>query len=467
MKKTGIVVMDIGKSNAKLSLLDGSAGSLLHSETEATRSVEHPFYLHLDTDRVWCWYLQSLKRAQEIADITTICVTAHGAAAALIDDDELVLPVLDYECTGPDELAREYDALCDPFITTYSPKLPQGLNLGRQLYWQRAKFAEQFNQVRHVLPYPQYWTWRLTGIPATEVTTIGSHTDLWNPGEKRFSSFAQHQGFDKLFPPFKSAFDVLGPLRADICRQTGINCDCKVMVGVHDSNASLIPHLKSRAEPYTVMSTGTWAIIFAVGVPLSNLDPKRDCTANVNLHSEPIACARFMGGREFSAIAGADKVSAGESDLHRIIDNNMLALPAFAQAGGAFPNRKGCVTMLESLSPRERFALASVYCALLSDVSLGLCGSRGDIIVEGAYSRNPLLLSCLSALRPDQNILVSADSTGTTLGAAMLAIPAIPPPELTTAQAPSPELSKKLLHYRDCWHSRMAKTGTEPGRNNR
>lgn len=29
--------------------------------------------------------------------------------------------------------------------------------------------------------YPQYWALRLTGIAANEVTSLGCHTDLWNP----------------------------------------------------------------------------------------------------------------------------------------------------------------------------------------------------------------------------------------------------------------------------------------------
>ena len=28
--------------------------------------------------------------------------------------------------------------------------------------------------------YPQYWAYRLTGVLANEVTSLGCHTDLWN-----------------------------------------------------------------------------------------------------------------------------------------------------------------------------------------------------------------------------------------------------------------------------------------------
>jgi len=36
-----------------------------------------------------------------------------------------------------------------------------------------------------------------------------------------------------------------------------------VFCGVHDSNASLLPHLGSRQAPFTIVSTGTWVILMA------------------------------------------------------------------------------------------------------------------------------------------------------------------------------------------------------------
>jgi len=56
--------------------------------------------------------------------------------------------------------------------------------------------------------------------------------------------------------------------------------------------------------------------------------------------------------------------------------------------------------------------LASLYCALVSDESLTLCNSAGDIIVEGAFANNDILLQCLSVFRDEQKVFASADSTG-------------------------------------------------------
>ena len=83
-----------------------------------------------------------------------------------------------------------------------------------------------------------------------------------------------------------------------------------IFCGIHDSSASLLPHLKERDPPFAVVSTGTWVILFAVGGDIDQLDPNRDTLANVSAFGDPVACARFMGGREFERLTGGDATTA-------------------------------------------------------------------------------------------------------------------------------------------------------------
>ena len=62
-------------------------------------------------------------------------------------DGDLALPVLDYEHDGPEQLAADYDAARPPFAETGTPRLPIGLNLGAQLFWQARAFPEAFARV--------------------------------------------------------------------------------------------------------------------------------------------------------------------------------------------------------------------------------------------------------------------------------------------------------------------------------
>ena len=74
--------------------------------------------------------------------------------------------------------------------------------------------------------------------------------------------------------------------------------------GIHDSNASYLRFLMDRErEAFTVVSSGTWTIVMANRGDLRRLREDRDMLANVNAFGAPIATARYMGGREYEAIA--------------------------------------------------------------------------------------------------------------------------------------------------------------------
>lgn len=454
---SAIAIFDIGKTNARLSLVSASNGDVLNSVSRESPALEQAPYLHLDTDGLWQWYLEQLRDAQKLAPISHICVAAHGGSAALIDNDGLVLPVLDYEFAGPDELASEYDQICSPFDQTYSPRLPHGMNVGRQLYWQRANFPERFARARHLLGYAQYWGWLLTGVAAGEYTTLGAHTDLWNPVARDFSSLAVREGFAALVPPIQRSDEVLGRLRNELCRHTGIDESCEVLTGIHDSNASLLPYLQTRDAPFTVVSTGTWVISFAIGAPLDKLVADRDCIANVNLFGDPVACTRYMGGREFGTVAG-DTITPGSLDmLANLLDESIFVLPGFTSEGGPFQNLEGRIDCQRKLSPAERTTLASVYCALVTDICLSLCGSLGDIIIEGVYAKNTMLMQVLNTLRGDQTVSASTDNTGTTVGAAMLATRNIAAPHLEPTSALDTSMSEKILNYRNRWNKAVTR----------
>ncbi len=85
---------------------------------------------------------------------------------------------------------------------------------------------------------------------------------------------------------------------------TGLDSACEVACGIHDSNASYLRFLMDRErEAFTVVSSGTWTIVMANRGDLRRLREDRDMLANVNAFGAPVATARYMGGREYEAIA--------------------------------------------------------------------------------------------------------------------------------------------------------------------
>jgi len=407
-------------------------------------------YPHADVESIWTFCLSTLREANEAHEIRDIIPTTHGATGALVDDVSLVLPVMDYEFTGVEEIEPAYQPIRPPFSESFSPPLPAGLNLARQIAWARTRRPEAFARARHYLPYPQYWAWRLCGIAACEVTSLGSHTDLWAPLEGRLSSAAVELGLQRLLPQIRPAYDRLGPLKPEIAAATGLPHDVTVLCGVHDSNASLLPHLASRGAPFTIVSTGTWVILMAVGVPLEGLDPADDTLANVDVDGRPIACARFMGGREYAEIVQGRLLNPDLASLERIIASNAMALPCFSGQGGPFGTRKGEIR--GQIAPADLPALATLYLALMTDLCLTrLDASMGDLIVEGSLAANPAYCGLLAAFRPGQTVRVAIDAAGTARGAALLARWPHSLPHAPALTIIEPRPLPRLGAYRAAW----------------
>ncbi len=416
-----LAVIDIGKSNLKLALLDAASHAERAVLTSPNRSRADGPYPHADAAEIWQFIEAGLAELGAQARIETLVVTTHGAAAALIDQVGLVLPILDYEHAGPEATAADYRAVRPDFSETYSPALPKGLNLGAQLYWQQQTFPADFARAEALLPYPQYWAWRLTGVAATEVTSLGCHTDLWAPMAGDFSSLVAELGWQRLMPPLRPAAEVLGPVRPELARRLGLAPDCRVLCGIHDSNASLLPHLQARPAPFAVLSTGTWVITMAIGSPLDGLAAARDCLANVDAFGRPVPSARAMLGREFELLTGGQAAPCAETAAETVLDQAIMALPSFVPGVGPFPDRIG---HWQSAEPPAalRQAGASLYCALVAAECLQLTRAAGLVLVEGPLARNSLFCRALACLRAGP-VMASASSTGTTAGAAALAGP--------------------------------------------
>lgn len=414
-----IVVLDIGKTNVKLCALEMRTGVTVETLKRSNEVVHSGDYPRADIEGIWQWYCEGLRQLGLSYHISRLAFTTHGATAVCLSDERLALGVLDYESDLCESTDSDY-ARCRPrYDETLSPALNAGLNLGRQLYWLSKTYPSEFSKVDCILMYPQYWGWRLSGVKANEVTSLGCHTDLWNPHAQRYSSLVESQGWEPLFAPMKRAGEVLGSVKTDLAVELGLPSDCQVINGIHDSNASLVPYLRQAEAPFTVISTGTWVVIAAVGGPLSGLSEQDDMLANVSAYGQPIPCIRFMGGREWELLRG--EPDCDFSDLEQVLKLGVLLLPAFSRHGGPFRHLQGeVVGPLQKLSGREHTVLASLYCALVSHYCLNRVGSAGDIYIEGSFARNEIYLQVLQCLRPCQVVRVSEDSTGTTQGAAQL-----------------------------------------------
>ena len=453
--KDCVAVFDLGKTNIKLVVFDAAGGVLAEqSEVNAPLAPDsHRPYLRLDTERGWAFLLAALKDVGRRLPIEAISTTTHGGAGVLLENEAVALPPMDYEFGEFGGIGAEYEKVRPPYAETLSPSLPRGHNLGRQIFYMQRQFPAEFARATAFLTYPQYWAWRLSGVAAAEVTSLGAHTDLWNLGEGRLSSMVDRLGWRRLFPPLRKAWETLGTLQPEVAAATGLTPDVRVICGAHDSNASLVPYLASRRDPFTVISTGTWVIIMAVGGK-GRLDPDADMLANVDVRGLPAPTARFMGGREFAALAGDEPAMVSEADVAAIVAAGVIALPAFSEQGGPFAGRrKGRVEGPAAATASRRPALATLYCALMTAHLVERLEAPGDLIVEGGFNRTPAFAGILASLLRGRAVFV-APTSGAAAGAAMLAHwgEANEPPRLEAVQEWA---IPGLAEYRERWELRL------------
>ena len=214
-----------------------------------------------------------------------------------------------------------------------------------------------------------------------------------------------------------------GTLKPEFCRAP-LAGRLEIKAGIHDSNANYLRYLAAGLGDFTLLSTGTWIIIFDTRSDIRRLDPRRDTATNTDLFSRPVACSRFMGGQEIAAIeAGAPAGSGTAEALSELIRRGTFALPSFSDSGGPMPGTggQGRIVGPPPQSAAERAALGALYCALMVDQSLAAVGSQSDIIIDGPFGQNALFAAALATLRAPQRLLRSDLRDGTAAGAALLA----------------------------------------------
>ncbi|MFH5774300.1 FGGY-family carbohydrate kinase [Paracoccus sp. NGMCC 1.201697] len=443
---TRIAVIDIGKTNAKLALVEGETLAEIAVVTRPNRPLPGPPWPHTDLEGHWQFFLHHLAAFHAAHGIDAISVTTHGAAAVLLDRrGKVAVPMLDYEHPGPDQLGADYDALRPAFAQTGSARLPHGLNLGAQLHWLLRTCPDLATGLAQVVTYPQYWGWRLTGELATDVTSLGCHTDLWDPWQGQFSDLVERLGLAGRIAPARKANEVLGLLRPELAAATGLRPGTPVAVGIHDSNASLYPYVLGQGGAFSVVSTGTWVVAMAVGGAKAVLDPARDVLVNVNALGQPVPSARFMGGREYEIVRAGSDVTASDAGRAAALAAGAMILPAVEPDSGPF-QRRAMQWSVPPGSAEARMAALSWYLAMMTDTCLGLIGARGPVFVEGPFARNPDYCAMLATLRPD-GVRLARSATGTSAGAALLCMAGAGVPE-TDPVAPAPELESYAARWR-------------------
>ena len=406
------IVLDIGKTNVKLTFVD----SFNNKTIKFFKTKQKNIYRHgikiLNSNSIFEWALKKITYIGRKHNLDKFVCTAHGTSIALISyDDKELLACTDYEYKF-DKLFNNYKKIAPKFSESFSPFLENGLNIGQQIYYLYKRKQKLIKETKYILNYPQYIVWKLTSSFSSEISYVGCHTHLWDFKRNKLSSFVKKIKLEKKFPQIRKAWDTIGR------KQIG-ESNLKIINGIHDSNASYLYFKNSDIKNFTLVSTGTWYIIFNQKTPLKNLNPSLDMLANIDVFGKPVPTMRFMGGREYDHLMGVFKISNKTRAIKNFSFHDYLIYPSYA-SGGGFSINKINIGFYKGLNKGQIYYLICLYISFVINFCLNQMRSSNTIILDGPITKNITIMKILSSLRKKQIVLKNKREIGTTLGATNL-----------------------------------------------
>jgi sugar (pentulose or hexulose) kinase len=399
---------------------------------------------------------------------------------------------------------RFYRRFGDPLelqARTGTPQLKALLNLGKGVFFAREQFPEQFSQTRHLLLYPQYWGYRLTGRTGVEGTYMGCHGYLWDQVAQKLSPVAEGLGVAPLMSfaggGLHNSWDILGTITGELARKTGLAGDVIVTMGIHDSNSSLLPHFAKKGESgFVLNSTGTWCVhmnpVKKYGFAPEELG--KVVFFNISAFGGPVKTAIFLGGQEFERwskilmdIHGRTDIPPYNPALYRSIlaEKTAFLMPELTPGSGQFPQSKPRVSennrafpyeaitsayspgreqipLPQSFKNYERgFALLRISLAIQTLTALERTGlEKGtEVFTEGGFRKNEAYNVLVSAALGDNRVFLTNITEASAFGAAMTAKMALTGKKLADLaedfeieyqEIPKPEIPE-FSAYREAW----------------
>ena len=453
-----LAVFDVGKTNKKVVLFNDALQIVdrwyRSFPTQTVDGVEvEPI------EAIGEWFLQTLAEAAQRYLITAIAVSTHGAAVVTLDErGEVACPVVSY--------THEPDAgLHDRFYaamggrdalqrTTATAEVRPLINPAKLLFFTRERWPERFQRVRDILFFPQYFSYLLTGRPSVDYTYVGCHTYLWDFARWDWSEVAERLGIRSALPPRPvSSWEVAGAVSPEVARRTGLGADTPVTVGIHDSNASLLPYLLAkRDERFVLNSTGTWCVAMNPRereARFSDDEIGKTVFFNISPYGKAVKTAILMGGQEFETytavlkrIHDTEELPEFNPTLYRrvIARAQQFIIPGVVPGSGQFPHSRARVIdgdqeyALEEIQSGRvvpplfqdlpaAYAVLNLSLALQTKVALGRVGVTAGmaIFTEGGFRKNPDYNALTAALFPDNRVYLTNIEEATSLGAALTA----------------------------------------------
>ena len=487
-----IAVLDIGMTNKKIAVYDDSLRQLDTRYRNFKPKIVNGLETH-DLEVMEEWFIAELRGLAEKYPIRVLAVSGHGATFVCVGKDgKNAVPCVYYTHEpGEDFHTRFYERFGNAKelqARTGTPAFKAMINPAKGIFFAGENFSEDFKNVTAVLPYPQYWGFRFSGKMGVESTYMGNHTYLWDFVDGKLSSVAHGLGIAPLIPAkLHKSWDTLGTISSEVAAKTGLAKETIVTMGIHDSNAALLPHFAKKGERgFILNSTGTWCVIMN-SVDQYGFAPDelgKVVFFNISAFGKPVKTAIFLGGLEFETWSGlflkqhgSDRLPGWNEELYRSIlkEKRLFLLPELTPGSGQFPSSRARIVedgkdyYFDSPDPKppcfsdaeKCFAALSLSLVMQTITALERAGlEKGHhVYTEGGFRKNDSYNRLLASALPDNKLFLTDISEASALGAAMTAKMAMSGKTLTdlagdieiSYQEQERDIFPELEAYRKVW----------------
>lgn len=426
MRQPVYLIYDIGKTNKKC-LVFSEAGIIIDEYTERfEETVDEDGFPCEDVIKLKEWVLgqYELLLAHEQYRIVGINFATYGASFVHVDKEgEPITPIYNYlkplpKQTADTFLQTHFNGSAATFALQTSSPFMGMLNSGLQLYWLKDEQPKLWAQIKHSLHLPQYLSFLFTGKAVSDYTSVGCHTGLWDAETKSYHAWVRAEGLDKKLPPITQA-------SIAAVNEKGI----LIGTGLHDSSSALIPHLQQHAQPFLLISTGTWCINLNPfnHEPLQVEELAKDALCYLQADGLPVKASRIFLGKEHEV--QTERIAAHFNKPPHFYKQITTAvhssspipfIPHCMEGSGPQPQKQSGEWGLDSFASAEE-AYAALMQGLLQllkqSIDLVLTPEVKHLYIDGGFAANPLFKKGLQGLYPQHQIEVMEIAQATALGA--------------------------------------------------
>jgi len=425
-------VFDIGKTNKKFFLFDDNYNEVHREYVNLPLTVDEDGYETEDLEALRGWIKDTFDAILESTefDVKTLNFSSYGASLVHLDyKGKALTPLYNYTKEFPEEVTKAFAEKHGDLLTiaaqTASPQSGM-LNSGMQLFWIKHTKPEIFAKIKYSLHLPQYLSFLFTGIPASEYTSIGCHTSLWDYDAEDYHAWVYAEGIDRILPP-------IVPTSASI-NTSYKDKKIKIGVGIHDSSSALLPYILSKKKPFLLLSTGTWSIALNPynSESLSVKDIENNCLNYLRIDGRRVKASRFFMGNEYRLqVEKLTDYYKKEYGYHREVQFNqdiylkLIEKPkVYFKFEGISLQRLPHETELEPFVTFEEayHQLMIELMELQIDTISNAIGNSDikTIYIDGGFTDNDVFMKLMSHHFSNFKVLSTQSPLGSALGAAMV-----------------------------------------------